>query len=58
MTLDDISGKGDSYDFREGGSSEDWEIKEGRNDRRETQVWQADVTREMQSCMPKAKNCR
>ena len=28
MTLDDISGKGDSYDFR--GSSEDWEIKEGR----------------------------
>ena len=39
MTLDDISGEGDSYDFREGGSSEDWEIKERRNDRREAQVW-------------------
>ena len=52
-TLDDISGKGDSYDFR--GSSEDWETKEGGNDRREVQVWQADVTREMASFMSKAK---
>ena len=34
-----------------GGLSEDWEIKEGRNDRREAQVWKADVIREMhRSC--------
>ena len=32
-----------------GGSSEDWETKEGGNDRREAQVWQADVTQEMAS---------
>ena len=41
MTLDDISCKGDSYDFRGGGSSEDWEINEGGNDRREAQVCHA-----------------
>lgn len=28
-----------------GGSSVDWEIKEGGNDRREAQMWQADVRR-------------
>ena len=39
-----------------GGSSEDWEIKEGGNDRTEAQVCQADVTREMASFMSKAKN--
>ena len=40
-----------------GGSSEDWEVKEGENDRREAQVWQVDVTREMGSLMSRAKNC-
>jgi len=39
-----------------GGSSEDWETKEGGNDRREVQVWQADVRWEMASFMSKAKN--
>ena len=39
-----------------GGSSEDWEIKEEGNDRREAQVCQADITREMASFMSKAKN--
>ena len=41
MTLDDISGKGDSYDFR--GVIRRLGTKEGGNDRREAQVWQADV---------------
>ena len=40
-----------------GGSSEDWEINEGRNDRREAQVWQVDVTQEIALFMSKAKNC-
>jgi len=30
-----------------GGLSEDWDAKEGGNDRREAQVWQEEVTREM-----------
>ena len=38
-----------------GGSSEDWETKEGGNDRREVQVWQADVTREMALSCPKQR---
>ena len=54
MTLDDIGGKGDSDDFtrvfrRLGDEG-------GGNDRREAQVWKADVTREMASFMSKAKN--
>ena len=52
--LDDISGK--ETPTTSGGSSEDWETKEGGNDRREAQVWQADVTQEMVLFMSKAKN--
>ena len=33
------------------GSSGDWQIKEGGNDRREAEVWQADVTRKKASFM-------
>ena len=56
MTLDDITAK--ETPTTSVGSAEDWEIKEGGNDRREAQVWQAEVTREMASFMSKAKNCR
>ena len=54
MTLDDISRKGDAYDFR--GGIRRLGDQRGGNDRREAQVWQADVTREMASFMSKAKN--
>ena len=54
MMLDDISSKGDSYNFR--GVVRRLGDKRGGNDRREAQVWQADVTRKMALFTSKAKN--